>query len=93
MAQVICDEVGQGLRPSERTVAIKDITGRRHYIRVEHDFLTHGKDDKLYLPMGTIYVDPRSKAVLLEFPHAPDSDSNRVWVQPDALLDPVEGCL
>ena len=33
MVQVVCDEIGPGMRPSERTVAVKDISGRRHFLR------------------------------------------------------------
>lgn len=84
MAQVRCDSVSEGLRPSEASVAIRDYDGQRHWIRVEFDFLSK-IDGHWYLSMGLVGIDPRTKALLLEFPHEPDSGFNRIWVKPEML--------
>ena len=90
MAQVVCDEVGPGMRPSERTVAVKDIYGRRQFLRADADFLTAGKGGKYYITVGLVHVDPKSKAVLIELPHEAYSGANRIWVRAEDLLEPVE---
>ena len=90
MAQVVCDEITPGLRESERTVAIKDVHGRRQFLRVRYDFLTPGKDHKFYLTVGIVHVDPKSKAVLIELPHEADSGANRLWVWPHDFLESIE---
>lgn len=84
MVLVQCDDVTEGLRPSEVTAVIRDYDGRRHYIRVERDFLTHINGSE-YLPMGLIHVDPKTKAFLLEFSHEPDSGINRIWVEKEKV--------
>ena len=87
MPQVICD-VSAGLRDSERTVAVRDIHGRRQFLRVEYDFLTR-KGDKFYLPVGEVYYTADQK-VLIELPHEADSGANRLWVHRSDLLAPTE---
>jgi hypothetical protein len=89
MAHVVCEQVSPGLRESEVIVAIKDQSGRRHFIRVERDFLTMDKG-KSYLPVGLVHVDPKSRAVLLELPHEAETGANRLWVRPEDLLDQIE---
>jgi len=86
---VRCDEVTDGLRDSECLVTIKDFNGRKHFIRVERDFLTefHGG---LYLPMGIVQVHPGTRSVLVEFSHEPETGFNRIWVKKDQLDEPVE---
>ncbi len=90
MAQVVCAEVSPGLRESERSVAIKDVHGRRQFLRVPYDFLTSGKENKLYMTVGIVHVDPKTKAVLIELPHEADSGANRLWVWPQDFLEPIE---
>jgi hypothetical protein len=90
MTLVVCDEVGPGMRPSERTVAVKDVYGRREFLRADEDFLTAGKDGRYYITVGVVHVDPKSKAVLIELPHEAYSGANRLWVRPQDLLGPVE---
>ncbi len=85
MPQVICEKVGRGFRDSERTAVVKDIYGHREYIRVEHDFLTV-VGEKTYLPVGVVCVDEKHDAVLIEFPHEPDSGGNRIWVHSGDML-------
>jgi hypothetical protein len=87
MAQVVC-EVSAGLRDSERTVAVRDIHGRRQFLRVEQDFLTH-RDDQFYLPVGEVYYTADDK-VLIELPHEADSGANRLWVHRSDLLAPTK---
>ena len=88
MSLILC-ETSPGLRDSEIIATVRDITGRRHYIRVERDFLTQriGKD---YLPIGIVHIDPKTQAVLIEFSHEPDSGYNRIWINQNQLDQPVE---
>ena len=88
MAYVVCD-VSKGLRDSERTVAVRDLAGRRQFLRVEHDFRTKA-DGKWYLPVGVVHVSIKGKQVLIELPHEADSGANRLWVGTESLLEPVE---
>jgi hypothetical protein len=89
VAQIRCESVSDGLRASEALVSIRDYHGRRHWIRVERDFLSQ-INGACYLPMGVVQIDPRTKAVLLEFPHEPETGINRIWVKPEMLDQPLE---
>jgi hypothetical protein len=40
--------------------------------------------------MGVVHIDPRTRAVLLEFPHKPETGINRIWVKPEMLDQPLE---
>jgi len=79
MAQVIC-EVSAGLRDSERTVAIRDVHGRKQFLRVEEGFLAP-VDSQWYLPVGVVGIDEAKKLALIELPHEADSGVNRLWVR------------
>jgi hypothetical protein len=89
VAHVVCDQVSPGLRDSEVIAAIKDLYGRRHFLRVERDFLAREKG-RQYLPVGLVHVDRRSGAVLIELPQEAETGANRLWVRPEDLLDPIE---
>ncbi len=88
MVQVLC-EVTQGLRESERTVTVKDVRDRQHTLRVPFDFVTT-QGAKNYITVGVVGVDRKGGTVLIELPHEADSGSNRLWVRPQDLLEPVE---
>lgn len=83
MWEALC-EVGPGLRPSERTVAVPDVYGRRHHLRVEEGFIGEA-DGKHYLPVGLIGVDEAKRLALVELPHESDGGTNRLWVWQDNL--------
>jgi hypothetical protein len=85
MVQVLC-EVTEGMRDTERTVAIQDIHGRKHFLRVEQDFIGYEGEDA-YLPIGVVGIDDRKQLVLIELPHESDSGANRLWVR----MDQTEG--
>jgi hypothetical protein len=89
MAKIRCDKVTEGLRSSEVVASFTDFHGRRHFIRVEQDFLSeqHGAE---YLPVGVVHVDPKSKAVLIELSHEAETGANRLWVKPEQLDEPIE---
>jgi hypothetical protein len=89
MAKLRCDSVTQGLRASECVAAFADVRGRRHFIRIERDFLSQ-EGDAPYLPVGIVHVDPKSKVVLVELPHEAETGANRLWVKPEQLDEPVE---
>jgi hypothetical protein len=77
MAQIIC-EVGPGLRDTERTVAVRDVYNRKHFLRVELGFLSR-EGDRWYLPIGVVGIDESKGLALIELPHESDSGSNRLW--------------
>lgn len=85
MARVVC-ETTPGLRDSERTVAIRDVQGRRQFLRVEAGFLV-AERGRTYLPVGLVGVDEAQRVALVELPHESDAGVNRLWVG----LDDVEG--
>lgn len=90
MEYVVCDEVSEGLRPSEVTVAVKSLKNRREFLRVSERSL-HNANGRQYLAVGLVYQDPDSKAYLIEFPHEADSGANRVWVPAEnVLIRPVQ---
>jgi hypothetical protein len=89
MAKVRCEAVSEGLRASEAVAMFRDYQGRRHFLRVERDFLSQD-DDKIYLPVGIVHIDPRTNLVLVELPHEAETGANRLWVKQDQLDKPVE---
>jgi hypothetical protein len=89
MAKIRCENVTQGLRPSEAAASFLDFNGRKHVIRVERDFLTQNQG-ALFLPVGIVHLDPRTKAVLVELPHEAETGVNRLWVKQDQLDEPIE---
>jgi hypothetical protein len=89
MAKVRCENVSEGLRASEALASLRDYHERRHFIRVERDFLSE-QGGHFYLPIGVVHVDPKTKAVLIELPHEAETGANRLWVKRDQLDEPVE---
>ena len=85
MAGVLCEQVGPGMRASERAVTIRDVRGHRELILVENDFLSV-QGEKIYLPVGVVFVDNERHTVLVEFPHEPITGGNRVWVRSTDLI-------
>jgi hypothetical protein len=85
MAEVLCESVGPGMRPSERSVIVRDVRGHTELILVEHDFLTV-LGDKTYLPVGVCFIDKQRDVVLVEFPHEPLTGGNRLWVRSADLI-------
>lgn len=82
---VVCDEVSDGLRPADATVAIKSLKNRREYLRVSKTNLLERGHSK-YLCIGVVHQDPATRAFLIEFPHEADSGANRIWVPEAAVL-------
>jgi hypothetical protein len=89
MAKIRCEAVSEGLRASEAVAMFRDYQGRRHFLRVERDFLSE-EDGQTYLPIGIVHVDPRTKLVLIELPHEAETGANRLWIKQDQLDKPVE---
>jgi hypothetical protein len=89
MPQIRCDEVRNGLRASEALAIFRDFDGRRHFIRVERDFLSV-ENGQTYLSVGVVHIDPRTNLVLIELPHEAETGANRLWVTQDQLDKPVE---
>ena len=89
MAEIRCESVSEGLRASEALAIFRDYQGRRHFIRVERDFLSE-EGGQTYLPIGIVHVDPRTNLVLIELSHEAETGANRLWVKQDQLDKPVE---
>jgi hypothetical protein len=83
MAQVRC-EVGVGMREGERTVTVRDVHGRRQYLRVEEGFLAQ-QGNQAFLPVGIVGLDEAKNLALIELPHESDGGVNRLWVRYDEL--------
>jgi hypothetical protein len=89
MAQIRCESVSEGLRASEVVAVFRDFRSRRHFLRVERDFLSQ-IDGHDYLPVGVVGVDPRTRLILIELPHEAETGANRLWVKEDQLDKPLE---
>ena len=89
MAKLRCESASEGLRASEALAIFRDYQGRRHFLRVERDFLSE-EDGRYYLPVGVVHVDPRTNMVLIELPHEAETGANRLWVTQEQLDKPVE---
>jgi hypothetical protein len=85
MPELLCERVGPGMREDERTVAIRDIFGRREFLRVPYGFLTH-EGDKYYVPVGVVHIDKEKQLVLIELPQEGECGSWRLWVRVSDLL-------
>ncbi len=79
MAEILC-EISPGLRATEKTVAVKDIYGRRQYLRVEEGFLAQ-VGSQSFLPVGIVGIDDAKAVSLIELPHESDAGVNRLWVR------------
>ena len=89
MSKIRCESVSEGLRASEAVAIFRDYRGRRHFLRVERDFLSQ-TGDQYYLPIGLVGVDPRTRLILIELPHEAETGANRLWVKEEQLDKPVE---
>ena len=89
MAKLRCESITAGLRDSEAVAIFVDVRGRRHFIRVERDFLSE-QDGTSLLPIGIVNFDPKTKFVLIELPHEAETGANRLWVKQDQLDEPIE---
>lgn len=89
MAKIRCAAITEGLRDSEAVASFTDFHGRKHFIRVERDFLST-EGGQSFLPVGTIHVDPKTKAVLIELPHEAETGANRLWIKQEQLDEPIE---
>jgi hypothetical protein len=88
MAQLRCERVSEGLRPSEAVAVFRDYQGRRHFLRVERDFLST-INDQPYLPIGVVHIDPVTNLVLIEISHEAETGANRLWVSQEQLDKPI----
>jgi hypothetical protein len=89
MNKIRCESIADGLRASEALAIFRDYQDRKHYLRVERDFLTQ-QNGSSYLPVGVVHVDPKTKLVLVELPHEAETGANRLWVKQEQLDEPVE---
>lgn len=85
MATIFC-EVTAGIRESERTVSVRDYSGRAQFLRVEQGFLRDINGRKC-LPVGIVGRDDSKALALIELPHEADSGVNRLWVNEAELQE------
>jgi hypothetical protein len=86
MAQLVCEKVTRGLRESEVVATIRDIHGRREFLRVEKDFL-YFENEKYYLPVGVVYEDKERNIALIELPQESEAGNQRLGVRSNDLLE------
>lgn len=86
MAKIRCDQVTDGLRASEVVASFSDYRGRRHFIRVERDFLSSDQGAQ-FLPVDVVQHDEEHNAVLIELPHEAETGANRLWIKEDQFAD------
>jgi hypothetical protein len=77
------------MRDSERTVEVKDISGRREFLRVPLGYL-EVVGDNYYVPVGLVQEDPVQQLALIELPQEGECGSWRLWVRMADLLPPRE---
>jgi hypothetical protein len=87
MPALLCEQVGPGMRDAERTVTVKDLQGRREFLRVPLGYLAVvGK--AYYVPVGLVYEDPVQQVALIELPQEGECGNWRLWVRSADLLRP-----
>jgi hypothetical protein len=89
VSKIRCESVADGLRASEGLAIFRDYQGRKHYLRVERDFLSQ-ESGAAFLPVGVVHVDPRTNLVLIELPHEAETGANRLWVKQEQLDEPIK---
>jgi hypothetical protein len=77
------------MREEERTVEVKDIQGRREFLRVPLGYL-EVVGDSYYVPVGLVQEDPVQQLALIELPQEGECDTWRLWVRMADLLPPLE---
>jgi hypothetical protein len=87
MPALRCTRVGPGMRDSERTVEVKDIQGRREFLRVPFGYLIP-RGDTYYVPVGLVQEDPVQQLALIELPQEGECGTWRLWVRVADLLPP-----
>lgn len=85
LAKIKC-EVSNGLRESEAVASFRDYKTKRHYIRVERDFLIKDGLDH-YLPVTVI--GSGKGYTLIQLPQEAETGANRVWIG-DSLVKTKE---
>jgi hypothetical protein len=79
------------MRDSERTVEVRDIYGRREFLRVPFGYLVR-RGDAYYVPVGLVQRDPvHDEFALIELPQEGECGTSRLWVRMADLLPPLEG--
>jgi hypothetical protein len=77
------------MRDSERTVEVKDIYGRREFLRVPFGYLVPAGEG-YYVPVGLVQEEPTGQFALIELPQEGECGSWRLWVRKADLLPPRE---
>jgi hypothetical protein len=75
------------MRDGERTVEVRDVQGRREFLRVPLGYLeVVGK--AYYVPVGLVSEDPDRQLALVELPQEGECGTSRLWVRMADLLPP-----
>ena len=67
MAYVLCT-ITDGLRPSEVTVEVRDVSARPQFLRVHREFAKN-LNNAWFSPIGIVYHDRDKDTYLIELPH------------------------
>lgn len=79
MEVIKVDSVTEGLRQSEAVASFSDYHGKKHFIRVERDFLIEDVGS-FCLPVAVIRTDATTHASLIQLPHEAETGANRLWI-------------
>jgi hypothetical protein len=77
------------MRDSERTVEVRDIHGRREFLRVPLGYLVPA-GESYYVPVGLVQEEPTGQFALIELPQEGEYGTSRLWVRKADLLPPRE---
>ncbi|MEX1232577.1 MAG: hypothetical protein WEB58_20195 [Planctomycetaceae bacterium] len=83
MAKLRC-EISTGLRASEVVAKFDDYSGRKHFLRVEKDFL-YFDNGSYFLPVAIVGIDRETDLILIELPQEAETGANRLWVSNSQL--------
>lgn len=87
MPALRCTRVGPGMREDERTVEVKDVQGRREFLRVPIGYL-EVVGDTYYVPVGLVQEDLAQRLAIIELPQEGELGNSRLVVRMADLLPP-----
>jgi hypothetical protein len=76
------------MRDSERTIEVRDMQGRREFLRVPFGYLIP-RNGTYYVPVGLLQEAPVQQLALIELPQEGEYGTWRLWVRQEDLLPPL----
>ena len=89
MPYIACTIKGDGLHPSEFTLAVIDATGTTSYVRVQRDLPSY-VGDVPHIQVGMIQENRKENRWLIELPSETDAGFSRMWVDNSKLIEQVD---